>query len=155
MNSAIVINGRTYTVGMLAQALGICEPVSSISVRHLTGIGTLAMAMDFSEPNMDTPVSTLTVDRCGEVVPLARFYTDGVNGCSVLYDEVGKKLVRTELDFQEEDTVRSLYAAPDTETYYDETEHDEEQTNCELGLYDCSTCSINGACQRQDEQGGG
>lgn len=148
MNSAIVINGRTYTVGMLAQALDIREPVASISVRHLTGIGTLAMTMNLSEPSLAAPVSTLTVDRDGKAVPLAQFYADGQNGRSVLFDETGRKLVRTELDFQEEDTVRSLFAAPDTETYYDEA----EQTNCEFGLYDCSTSSINGDCLRQDEQ---
>lgn len=48
--------------------------------------------------------------------------------------------------------VDTLYnALSDAEdAYYEEAT---DATNCELGIYDCSTCSINGNCIRQDETG--
>lgn len=51
------------------------------------------------------------------------------------------------------ETVDTLYhALSDVEDAYLEEEAD--STNCELGIYDCSTCNINGNCTRQDEEGG-
>ena len=50
------------------------------------------------------------------------------------------------------ETVDTLYhALSDAEDAYLEDESD--STNCELGIYDCSTCNINGNCIRQDEEG--
>lgn len=50
------------------------------------------------------------------------------------------------------ETVDTLYhALSDVEDAYLEEEAD--STNCELGIYDCSTCNINGNCTRQDEEG--
>lgn len=50
------------------------------------------------------------------------------------------------------ETVDSLYyALSDVEDAY--LEEEANSTNCELGIYDCSTCNINGNCIRQDEEG--
>ena len=60
------------------------------------------------------------------------------------------KLIENASAFRE--TVDTLYhALSDVEDAYLEEEAD--STNCELGIYDCSTCNINGNCTRQDEEG--
>lgn len=60
------------------------------------------------------------------------------------------KLIDSASAFRE--TVDTLYhALSDVEDAYLEEEAD--STNCELGIYDCSTCNINGNCTRQDEEG--
>ena len=60
------------------------------------------------------------------------------------------KLIDRASAFRE--TVDTLYhALSDVEDAYLEEEAD--STNCELGIYDCSTCNINGNCTRQDEEG--
>lgn len=60
------------------------------------------------------------------------------------------KLIDSTSAFRE--TVDTLYhALSDVEDAYLEEEAD--STNCELGIYDCSTCNINGNCTRQDEEG--
>lgn len=49
------------------------------------------------------------------------------------------------------ETIDTLYhALSDVEDAYLEEKVD--STNCELGIYDCSTCNINGNCVRQDEE---
>lgn len=59
------------------------------------------------------------------------------------------KLIDSASAFRE--TVDTLYhALSDVEDAYLEEEAD--STNCELGIYDCSTCNINGNCTRQDEE---
>lgn len=60
------------------------------------------------------------------------------------------KLIDRASAFRE--TVDTLYhALSDVEDAYLEEEAD--STNCELGIYDCSTCNINGNCTRRDEEG--
>lgn len=51
-----------------------------------------------------------------------------------------------------EKMLEELYdALSDVEEAYYRDEAD--TTNCELGIYDCDTCNINGECDRQQEEG--